>query len=106
MIRARRLLYFSRPVPSGEALSLGLLDEVVPDQDAVTRTRQVARELAAGPTQAYGQIKYALFLGMAPQLFSSLVLEDEFTRVSMQSADASEGSRAWAEKRPPEFTGE
>ncbi len=106
MPRARRLLYFSRPVPSDEALSLGLLDEVTPDADVLDRTRIVARELAAGPTQAYGQIKYALMLGMAPQLFSSLILEDEITRASMQTADAREGALARAEKRPPEFTGE
>ncbi len=103
---ARRLLYFSRPVPANEALNLGLLDEVTQDGDVLDRTRTVARELAVGPTQAYGQIKYALLLGMAPQLFSSLILEDEITRASMQTSDAREGSIAHAERRPPEFTGE
>jgi 2-(1,2-epoxy-1,2-dihydrophenyl)acetyl-CoA isomerase len=103
---ARRLLYFSRPVPAGEALTLGLLDEVVSDADVLDRTRAVARELAAGPTKAYGQIKYALLLGMAPQLFSSLILEDEITRGSMQTADAKEGGLAHSQRRPPNFTGE
>jgi 2-(1,2-epoxy-1,2-dihydrophenyl)acetyl-CoA isomerase len=104
--RARRLLYFSRPVPSQEAFDLGLLDEVVSDEGVLTRAREVAGELAAGPTRAYGAIKQALMLGMAPQLFASLVLEDEFTRNSMQTADAREGARAYEERRPPSFSGE
>jgi hypothetical protein len=43
---------------------------------------------------------------MAPQLFSSLLIEEEFTRVSMDTADAREGTLATAERRAPRFTGE
>lgn len=106
IIRARRLLYFSKPINASDSLQLGLLDEVVSDEEVGSRARELARELAAGPTRAYGLIKQALFVGMAPQIFSSLILEEEFTRVSMDTADGREGMRAYSEKRPPEFSGE
>jgi 2-(1,2-epoxy-1,2-dihydrophenyl)acetyl-CoA isomerase len=104
--KARRLLYFSDPILAEEALSLGLLDEVVPDDQVFERAEALATRLAAGPTRAYALIKQSLFLGMAPQLFSSLLIEEEFTRVSMDTADAREGKLATAERRAPRFTGE
>src|SRR5205085_7326870 len=39
------------------ALSLGLVDFVVPDSAVQGEAERMARELAAGPTEAYGAIK-------------------------------------------------
>jgi len=104
--RARRILYFSDPIGSEELLTLGLLDELVAEDKVFERSEELAAQLAQGPTRAYGLIKHSLFLGMAPQLFSSFLIEEEYTRISMGTADAKEGAEAAAERRPPHFIGE
>jgi 2-(1,2-epoxy-1,2-dihydrophenyl)acetyl-CoA isomerase len=104
--RARRILYFSDPLASEELFALGLIDELVPEDKVHERAEHLAAQLAEGPTRAYGLIKQSLFLGMAPQLFSSFLIEEEYTRISMSTADAKEGAQAKTERRPPRFTGE
>ena len=101
----RRLLYLSDPIPAEEGYRLGLLDELVAESELDERVDGLTTRLAEGPTQAYAFIKQSLFLGMAPQLFASLLIEEEFTRVSLETEDAREGSQAMEERRPPHFTG-
>jgi 2-(1,2-epoxy-1,2-dihydrophenyl)acetyl-CoA isomerase len=104
--KARRLLFFSDPIEAQEALALGLIDDLAPDEQVFGRAEAMALKLAEGPTRAYALIKQSLFLGMAPQVFSSLLIEEEFTRVSMDTRDAREGTLAGEEGRIPRFTGE
>jgi 2-(1,2-epoxy-1,2-dihydrophenyl)acetyl-CoA isomerase len=104
--KARRLLFFSDPIEAQEALALGLIDDLAPDEQVFGRAEAMALKLAEGPTRAYALIKQSLFLGMAPQVFSSLLFEDDFTRVSMDTRDAREGTLAGEEGRIPRFTGE
>jgi 2-(1,2-epoxy-1,2-dihydrophenyl)acetyl-CoA isomerase len=104
--KARRLLFFSDPIEAEEALALGLIDDLAPNDEVFERAESLALKLAEGPTRAYALIKQSLFLGMAPQVFSSLLIEEEFTRVSMDTRDAREGTLAGVEGRIPRFTGE
>src|SRR6202030_2064913 len=55
--RARRFFLLGETFDAKTALSLGLVDFVVPDGAVQGEAERMARELAAGPTEAYGAIK-------------------------------------------------
>ncbi len=87
------------------ALSAGLVDYVVNDDVVVAEAEKIARELASGPTEAYGGIK-RLFL-QTPDRPMESQLEDEAQTLAAisRTADAQEGVRAFKEKRKPKFVG-
>ena len=87
------------------ALSSGLVDFVVDDSAVLAEAEKIARELALGPTEAYGGIK-RLFL-QAPNRSLESQLEDEAQTLAAisRTADAQEGVKAFREKRKPKFAG-
>ena len=104
--RARRFVLLGEVLGSQEALHAGLVDRVVPDARLQDEALAVARELAQGPTLAYGEIK-RLFLrsaGAAPEA----QLEDEAMTLARiaSSLDAQEGIEAMVERRKPLFRGQ
>jgi 2-(1,2-epoxy-1,2-dihydrophenyl)acetyl-CoA isomerase len=87
------------------ALSTGLVDFVVNDDAVLAEAEKIARELASGPTEAYGGIK-RLFLQTPDRPIESQ-LEDEAQTLAAisRTADAQEGVKAFREKRKPKFAG-
>src|SRR5216683_1288399 len=73
--RARRFFLLAETMDAGAALSTGLVDYVVNDDVVVAEAEKIARELASGPTEAYGGIK-RLFL-QTPNRSLESQLEDE-----------------------------
>src|SRR5215475_10591647 len=55
--RARRFFLLGETLDSKTALSLGLVDFVVADSAVQSEATRIAKELAAGPTEAFGAIK-------------------------------------------------
>ena len=91
-------------IVSGEAAAaLGLVHEVVPPEQLMDRTLELARELAAGPQVAMRLLKRSIYLA-AEQTFAH-ALEDIAARtaVSDHHPDAREGIAAFKEKRPARF---
>lgn len=103
--RAKRFVMLGEVLDSGQALQAGLVDQVVPDNDLSAEALALARQLAAGPTVAYGEIK-RLFLRASAIEMESL-LEDEALTLARVAAtqDAREGIAARQEKRQPAFQG-
>ena len=58
--RTRDLLLRNRKLSAAEALAWGLVEQVVPTDQLDEEARKVARELASGPTAAYGLAKRLL----------------------------------------------
>lgn len=103
--RATELLYFPRTIPADEARELGLATEVVPDDQLAARVGQVARELAAGPTLAYGAVRRAIAFSAGHGLVDSLQHEDEQMTRTGTSADHRAAVDAFLAKEKPQFTG-
>ncbi|MFW6091857.1 MAG: enoyl-CoA hydratase-related protein [Actinomycetota bacterium] len=103
--KARELLLMPRTMGAEEALSLGLATEVVPDEDVLPRATALARELAAGPTVAYGAIRDVLEFSATHGLDEAL----DHERRQMSRTGATEDHRAAVEaflaKQQPEFHG-
>ncbi len=101
-----RELYFSADILSAEdAQRLGLANRVVPDAELHEQTLALARQIASGPSVAYGYMKENLNLSEYARLDDLLLSEARAHRRTGQTEDHREAARAFMEKRPPVFKG-
>lgn len=104
--KATELLMLAEPVPAAEALRLGLLTQLVDDDEAVLgAAMDLATRLAAGPTTAYAQIKRQLLIGGSATLVEALETEADAQAIAGLTDDHRESVMAFVAKRPVEFTG-
>jgi 2-(1,2-epoxy-1,2-dihydrophenyl)acetyl-CoA isomerase len=103
--RARELYFTGRSVEADEALSLGLVNGVLPDKDLATVTMELARSLAHGPSIALGLMKRNLNCAESGSLPELLDMEAVHQVQSGRTEDHREAAKAFVEKRAPIFTG-
>ena len=89
-----------------EALAMGMLSEVVADDQTLPRALELAAQIAALPPLAVEQIKEVMLAGADLPLESALVLERKAFQLLFDSADQKEGAAAFFEKRTPNYLGE
>ena len=103
--RTRDLMLRNRVLSAKDALELGLVEYVVAPADLDTEARKMARELAAGPTRAYGTLKRLLLGTFDHGIETQMELETIGISSMGATADAKEGLDAFFAKRPATFTG-
>src|SRR6201996_5581863 len=103
--RAQQLILLNRVLTGPEALDWGLVTELVPAAEVEARARQLAGQLAAGPTRAFGRMKRLLRDSWAADLPGQLGAETEQMAGAGASDDAAEGIAAFMAKRRPAFHG-
>lgn len=103
--RARDILLTNRRVEADEALGIGLVSRVFPDEALFDEALAIARRLAAGPRVALALSKSLLAAGQEMDMASFAQLEAAFQGLAMGSADHEEGVTGFMEKRRPAFTG-
>jgi 2-(1,2-epoxy-1,2-dihydrophenyl)acetyl-CoA isomerase len=103
--KARELYFTGRPVDANEALSLGLVNRVVPDEELATVTIELARSLAQGPSIALCLMKRNLNCAESSGLAELLDMEATHQVQTGRTEDHREAARAFVEKRVPIFTG-
>ena len=97
--RARHILLTDQVLDAAQALALGLVAVVVPDDQVAAE----AGRLADGPTAALGRIKRLIRDGESRDLDRSLDAEAIEIAASAAGAEGREGVRAFREKRPARF---
>jgi 2-(1,2-epoxy-1,2-dihydrophenyl)acetyl-CoA isomerase len=103
--RAAELMLLARTIDAAEALRLGLVSDVVPDEELVARAHAVAAKLAAGPTVSYAKIKEVLNTAAEGSLEDALAAEDAAQALLGATADHREAVEAFVAKRKPDFQG-
>jgi crotonobetainyl-CoA hydratase len=90
-----------------EAKHWGLINHIVPKGGALTKAREIARQLAAGPPLLFPAIKQLLRHSEVVGEHEAFELYDSLDAVQKvaRSDDLLEGARAFAEKRTPRWTG-
>jgi enoyl-CoA hydratase/carnithine racemase len=101
--RAMQLLLTGAQFSASDALSMGLVSEVVPDAQVEARAIALAQRIADGPQLALQCIKEAVLAAANLPLDQGLALERRSFQLLFATRDKSEGVRARLEKREPRF---
>lgn len=99
--RARHILLTDRVLDAAEALALGLVATVVPDDEVAAEADGLAQRLADGPTRALGRTKR--LVRAEGDLDAHLDAEADAIAESVVDAEGREGVAAFRERRAPRF---
>ena len=103
--RAIRYLYEGRLLGAAEALTWGLVDEVVEPDDLRRRVQHSAEDLAAKPAAALAAIRPTITLGGGISFEDGMALELETAAALADTPDFAEGVDAFLNKRAPRWAG-
>lgn len=104
--QAMRMILTGCMVKAPEALAMGMISEVVRDEQTISRAIEMAEEIARMPPIAIAQIKEVTLAGMDLPLEAALMLERKAFQILFNSQDQKEGANAFFEKRAPLYHGE
>ena len=102
--RAKEIVMTGRQVKSDEALRIGLVDEVVPNDQLHERAFALAAEVARGALQAHAAMKRAIDEGMSSTLADGLLLERQLFTDVFATDDSQIGVKSFLEHGPGKAT--
>ena len=102
---ALEMLLTGQPITAQDAYRLGLVNRVVPAADLGSEVRALANLLASKPPVAMRYIIEAVHRGLQMSSAEGLRFEAALFGLVASTDDMREGTRAFLEKRKPEFKG-
>jgi enoyl-CoA hydratase/carnithine racemase len=93
-------------VEADEALRLGLVSRMLPQETAAADAVAYAQKLAAGAPRVHAWVKRAMYGALDGTLEDALAMERKGQLELLRSRDFFEGVSAFFQKREPKFTGE
>ena len=103
--RAMELMFLGKFIDAHEAERIGLVNEVVPAGEAVSRAEDLAREIARRPRAALAAIKRAVRESRAQSHDAAIQLTLDLSEQLFKTGDCEEGVEAFFQKREPRFEG-
>jgi enoyl-CoA hydratase/carnithine racemase len=105
LANALDLIVTGRMINAEEALKMGYLREVVPEDQLLARANEIAHDIAHNCSAiSVAQSRRILLDHLSSDLEAVLRDTDQTTRWMYSLPDIKEGVKAFAEKRPPRFT--
>ena len=103
LARAMEIMAFDPPISSTKALEWGLVTQVVPDDEVVSRSLEMLEGLAHASLHSFAWSKKLMTGSLDHSLETQLELEREGISDCAAHPDGQEGIRAFSEKRKPVF---
>ncbi len=103
---ALEMMLTGEPLTAAEALQYGLVSRVVPAADLAVTAEKLAQKIAANAPLAVGFCLEAVRRGGEMGLDAALGLESNLFALACTTQDKKEGTRAFLEKRTPQFQGQ
>ena len=95
------------PLKADEAYRIGLVQWLVPHEELMHQTMEVARHIASLPPLATRLVKESLTRGLDIPNLADAALVDLYRFMALElTEDKTEGHAAWREKRTPTFHGQ
>ena len=99
------LQYTGEIVSAEESLELGIVNKMIPHDQLMNETMDLAHRIASGATYSMALIKKLIHESLHTNLEESLKLAGPAQDIARQTSDHKEGVKAFVEKRKPNFTG-
>ncbi|MBV9960047.1 MAG: enoyl-CoA hydratase/isomerase family protein, partial [Acidobacteria bacterium] len=103
--RALQLILSGAMINASEAYRIGLVNEIVPAADLIPRAEALLREIFSNAPLAVKYSLEAVNKGLETSQAEGLALEASFFGLCAGTEDKQEGTRAFLEKRAPQFQG-
>ncbi|MFL5906907.1 MAG: enoyl-CoA hydratase-related protein [Solirubrobacterales bacterium] len=103
--RAMELVLTGRRFGAEEAKQIGVVNEVAPEGEWLERAIDLAQRIARRPPIAVRLAKQAVLAADETSLAAGLDHERRLYELTMATEDKAEGTRAFLEKRKPDFRG-
>jgi enoyl-CoA hydratase/3-hydroxyacyl-CoA dehydrogenase len=103
--RTKLLVTSGTRIRAEEAAQWGLVARVYPPEELLSRTREIALQIAGAAPLAVRWSREIIDLGGDVDLPTALRLEGESASHTFGTQDQKEGMRAFLERRPPKFQG-
>jgi enoyl-CoA hydratase/carnithine racemase len=100
-----RLLLTGDRIDAEAALRLGLIEELVEDDQLAARSRALAEQIAGYSQVATQSVKASVRMALSTPLEAGLRYENEMNALCFTTSDHYEGIKAFYEKRDAKFTG-
>lgn len=103
--KALELAYTGDIIDSKEAERIGLVTKVVPHEDLMKVTEELALRIAKGPSVAIELMKRGMYRAMGGDYNAQLDFESYAQNLCFQTEDFKQAITAFREKREPRFRG-
>jgi len=101
--KAAEMLLTGKPIDAQEAYRIGLVNTVVPPEAIMSTAREWAETICQAGPLAVRAAKEAMIRGSSLTLEEGLKLENDLEAYLMSTKDFTEGTKAFTEKRKPDF---
>jgi len=103
MGRAKELIFTGKMISAQEAFEIGLVNKVLSVDNLIGEVKKLAEEIASRGPFAVKLAKRTINTGINLDIEDALKLEEEAFGMVFSSPQAKEGTKAFLEKRPPNF---
>jgi enoyl-CoA hydratase len=104
--RALQLILSAEMISAQEAYRIGLVNEIVPAADLLTRAEAILKTIASNAPMAVKFALTAVNSGLQTSQEEGLLLEASYFGLCAATEDKKEGTSAFLEKRAPQFHGQ